>query len=141
MNSDASDFANYKYILISVDTDSVLYNFYIYPVQNNVYDSSNRPFVYVPRDVETIKKMATLISDDNKNGDQYTYVFYDVEGARCELRLNIMYYRYDNGWYLFQNSTLAFKAWQTKYYWNLDDSIKLWDLGSLSNTTFWQKWD
>ena len=59
MNSDASDFANYKYILISVDTDSVLYNFYIYPVQNNVYDSSNRPFVYVPRDVETIKKMAT----------------------------------------------------------------------------------
>ena len=37
MSADTSDYENYKYDLVSVDMGDVLYNFYIYPLQNNVY--------------------------------------------------------------------------------------------------------
>lgn len=174
MNASTTDFTQYRYILISVDLRSVLYNFYIYPIENNVYDTeysenAGKPYTYVPGDLESIKKMATLESDG------YTYKFKDSKGEICELRLSIhrktgigsfsgsiagssagkwfmqrgnVYYKYiNNGWYIFNNGTAYSWDWYnraqcTRYYWNLNDKIRLLDdLSGISNKTFWQRWN
>lgn len=173
MNSDTSDFGNYKYILISVDTEKVLYNFYVYPIQNNVYEyqygeNTKQPIVYVPRDLESIKKIATL------DEDGYTYIYKDAVGERCELRLSIhkktgqgsfngfyqdssigkwfmkrknIYYRFEhNGWYMYNNERSILPAKKTVNYWSLEGSVRLLtgnglDSDVLKNTAFWQKWN
>lgn len=90
MNSDAQNFAEYKYVKISVDLGDILYNFYIYPVQNNVYDyelnkGSGAAIAYVPTDIDSIKRLCSL------DGDGYTYKYArtDRDGKYCELRYSV----------------------------------------------------
>lgn len=90
MNSDVQNFAEYKYVKISVDLGDILYNFYIYPVQNNVYDyelnkGSGAAIAYVPTDIDSIKRLCSL------DGDGYTYKYArtDRDGKYCELRYSV----------------------------------------------------
>lgn len=90
MNSDAQNFAEYKYVKISVDLGDILYNFYIYPGQNNVYDyelnkGSGAAIAYVPTDIDSIKRLCSL------DGDGYTYKYArtDRDGKYCELRYSV----------------------------------------------------
>lgn len=90
MNSDAQNFTEYKYVKISVDLGDILYNFYIYPVQNNVYDyelnqGSGAAIAYVPTDIDSIKRLCSL------DGDGYTYKYArtDRDGKYCELRYSV----------------------------------------------------
>lgn len=90
MNSDAQNFAEYKYVKISVDLGDILYNFYIYPVQNNVYGyelnkGSGAAIAYVPTDIDSIKRLCSL------DGDGYTYKYArtDRDGKYCELRYSV----------------------------------------------------
>lgn len=90
MNSDAQNFAEYKYVKISVDLGDILYNFYIYPVQNNVYDyelnqGSGAAIAYVPTDIDSIKRLCSL------DGDGYTYKYArtDRDGKYWELRYSV----------------------------------------------------
>lgn len=90
MNSDAQNFAEYKYVKISVDLGDILYNFYIYPVQNNVYDyelnkGSGAAIAYVPTDIDSIKRLCSLDSD----GYTYKYARTDRDGKYCELRYSV----------------------------------------------------
>ena len=59
-----------------------------------------------------------------------------------------VYYKYiNNGWYIFNNGTAYSWDWYdraqcTRYYWNLNDKIRLLDdLSGISNKTFWQRWN
>ena len=96
MNADTSDYESYKYVLISVDLGDVLYNFYIYPLQNNVYDCEYGqdagvvPFTYVPTDLESIRRLAVLGSNDNADSSPgYTYTYTDSLKETCYLRLSV----------------------------------------------------
>lgn len=95
MNRDSSDFGQYKYILISVDTDNTLYKFYIYPVKSNVYEckkgeaESGKALTYVPTDIESIQRSSNLLLKDNAdNGNGYTYK-YEFGDYKAEIRLSI----------------------------------------------------
>lgn len=98
MNSSAENFASYKYAKISVDLGDVLYNFYIYPVQYNVYDyevgkGSADATAYAPTDIESIRKLCVLKSNDKDEPIGYTYT-YSTNGKlndsnRCELRFSV----------------------------------------------------
>ena len=98
MNSSAENFASYKYAKISVDLGDVLYNFYIYPVQYNVYDyevgkGSADATAYAPTDIESIRKLCVLNSNDKDEPIGYTYT-YSTNGKlndsnRCELRFSV----------------------------------------------------
>ena len=98
MNSSAENFASYKYAKISADLGEVLYNFYIYPVQNNVYDyevgkGSADATAYAPTDIESIRKLCVLNSNDKDEPIGYTYT-YSTNGKlndsnRCELRFSV----------------------------------------------------
>ena len=98
MNSSAENFASYKYVKISADLGDVLYNFYIYPVQNNVYDyevgkGSADATAYAPTDIESIRKLCVLKSNDKDEPIGYTYT-YSTNGKlndsnRCELRFSV----------------------------------------------------
>lgn len=98
MNSSAENFASYKYVKISVDLGDVLYNFYIYPVQYNVYDyevgkGSADATAYAPTDIESIRKLCVLNSNDKDEPIGYTYT-YSTNGKlndsnRCELRFSV----------------------------------------------------
>ena len=206
MKEDTSNYENYKYVLISVDLGNVLYNFYIYPLQYNVYDceygQDTAPFTYVPTDLESIRKLAKLGSEDEADNGYpgYTYTYTDALGESCYLRLSVYsktgigsfsgnyvesssgkwfmkrktknkdqnddsdqaYYRlYGNKWYKFHSknsvkrenyATTALynkaKAERTRYYWDLKDSVHLYDDSGneiegekgIQNTYFWQKW-
>lgn len=206
MNSSAENFASYKYVKISVDLGDVLYNFYIYPLQYNVYDceygQDAAPFTYVPTDLESIRKLAKLESNDKADNANpgYTYTYTDALGESCYLRLSVYsktgigyfsgnytesssgkwfmkrkardkgqndgsnqaYYRlYGNKWYKFHSKNKVEKkdysdqvlynkaqADRTRYYWDLEDSVHLYDdagneIGGnrgIQNTYFWQKW-
>ena len=90
MNSSAENFASYKYAKISVDLGDVLYNFYIYPVQNNVYDyelnkGSGNAIAYVPTDIDSIRKLCSLDND----GYTYTYARTDKKNKNFELRFSV----------------------------------------------------
>lgn len=95
MKEDTSNYENYKYVLISVDLGDVLYNFYIYPLQYNVYDcvygQDAVPFTYVPTDLESIRKLAKLGSEDKADNGYpgYTYTYTDALGESCYLRLSV----------------------------------------------------
>lgn len=191
MNSSAENFASYKYAKISVDLGDVLYNFYIYPVQYNVYDyevgkSSADATAYAPTDIESIRKLCVLKSNDKDEPIGYTYT-YSTNGKlndsnRCELRFSVysktgvgyfdgnyvdssankwfmrrrvnkewVYYRLEgNKWYYFHNGddtqNLMLKAKRTRFYWNLSNDTHLFDsngkeIGEISNTFFWKKWN
>lgn len=98
MNSSAENFASYKYVKISVDLGDVLYNFYIYPLQYNVYDyevgkGSADATAYAPTDIESIRKLCVLNSNDKDEPIGYTYT-YSTNGKlndsnRCELRFSV----------------------------------------------------
>ena len=95
MNRDSSDFGQYKYILISVDTDNTLYKFYIYPVKSNVYEckkgeaESGKALTYVPTDIESIQRSSNLLLEGNTdNGNGYTYK-YEFGDYKAEIRLSI----------------------------------------------------
>lgn len=95
MNSDSSDFGQYKYILISVDADNILYKFYIYPVKSNVYEckkgeaESGKALTYVPTDIESIQRSSNLLLEGNTdNGNGYTYK-YEFGDYKAEIRLSI----------------------------------------------------
>lgn len=98
MNSSAENFASYKYVKISVDLGDALYNFYIYPVQYNVYDyevgkGSADATAYAPTDIESIRKLCVLKSNDKDEPIGYTYT-YSTNGKlndsnRCELRFSV----------------------------------------------------
>lgn len=98
MNSSAENFASYKYAKISADLGDVLYNFYIYPVQYNVYDyevgkGSADATAYAPTDIESIRKLCVLNSNDKDEPIGYTYT-YSTNGKlndsnRCELRFSV----------------------------------------------------
>lgn len=90
MNSSAENFASYKYAKISVDLGDVLYNFYIYPVQNNVYDyelnqGSGTAIAYVPTDIDSIRKLCSLDND----GYTYMYARTDKKNKNFELRFSV----------------------------------------------------
>ena len=90
MNSSAENFASYKYAKISVDLGDVLYNFYIYPVQNNVYDyelnkGSGNAIAYVPTDIDSIRKLCSLDND----GYTYMYARTDKKDKNFELRFSV----------------------------------------------------
>lgn len=90
MNSSAENFASYKYAKISADLGDVLYNFYIYPVQNNVYDyelnkGSGTAIAYVPTDIDSIRKLCSLDND----GYTYTYARTDKKNKNFELRFSV----------------------------------------------------
>lgn len=191
MNSSAENFASYKYAKISADLGDVLYNFYIYPVQNNVYDyevgkGSADATAYAPTDIESIRKLCVLNSNDKDEPIGYTYT-YSTNGKlndsnRCELRFSVysktgvgyfdgnyvdssankwfmrrrvnkewVYYRLEgNKWYCFHNGDdtkdLMLKAQRTRFYWNLSNDTHLFDsnkneIGEISNTFFWKKWN
>lgn len=97
MNTDTSDYENYKYDLISVDMGDVLYNFYIYPLQNNVYDCEYGqdtgvvPYTYVPTDIESIRRLGVLGSNDDadKSYPGYTYTYTDALKESCYLRFSV----------------------------------------------------
>lgn len=93
MNDTSDDFNSYKYIIISVDLKSVLYNIYIYPIKNNVYDEKGEAITYVPTDLDTIRKWSHIgekEGDDNKNYPKgYTFTFTDIYGETCLLRQSI----------------------------------------------------
>lgn len=98
MNSSAENFASYKYVKISVDLGDVLHNFYIYPLQYNVYDyevgkGSADATAYAPTDIESIRKLCVLNSNDKDEPIGYTYT-YSTNGKlndsnRCELRFSV----------------------------------------------------
>ena len=191
MNSSAENFASYKYVKISVDLGDALYNFYIYPVQYNVYDyevgkGSADATAYAPTDIESIRKLCVLKSNDKDEPIGYTYT-YSTNGKlndsnRCELRFSVysktgvgyfdgnyvdssankwfmrrrvnkewVYYRLEgNKWYYFHNGddtqNLMLKAKRTRFYWNLSNDTHLFDsngkeIGEISNTFFWKKWN
>ena len=90
MNSSAENFASYKYVKISADLGEVLYNFYIYPVQNNVYDyelnqGSGTAIAYVPTDIDSIRKLCSLDND----GYTYMYARTDKKNKNFELRFSV----------------------------------------------------
>ena len=90
MNSNAEKFDSYKYAKISFDLGDVLYNFYIYPVQNNVYDyelnqGSGTAIAYVPTDIDSIRKLCSLDND----GYTYMYARTDKEDKNFELRFSV----------------------------------------------------
>ena len=90
MNSSAENFASYKYVKISADLRDVLYNFYIYPVQNNVYDyelnqGSGTAIAYVPTDIDSIRKLCSLDND----GYTYMYARTDKKDKNFELRFSV----------------------------------------------------
>ena len=90
MNSSAENFASYKYVKISADLGDVLYNFYIYPVQNNVYDyelnqGSGTAIAYVPTDIDSIRKLCSLDND----GYTYMYARTDKKDKNFELRFSV----------------------------------------------------
>lgn len=168
MNDNGNNFKDYQYIKISADISSVLYNFYIYPILNNVYEceykynTNVQPVSYVPSDIDEIKKTAEL------SGDVYTYIFEDSQGCTCELRLSIktwtgiglfnslFYGDSSMGKWFMKRTNKQGKVHYYKYYnegWYyfneeaLLPSYKLpsyWDLDkkvlSKQNTVFWQKW-
>lgn len=144
MNKDSGNFDQYKYILISAELETVLYNFYIYPIKNNIYNgeygTTTEAIAYAPYDLEAIKKLATLLPEDKG----YTYKYIDNTNTPCEIRLSIHtktgvgtlegllcnssmnkwfmkrgddYYRYDNGgWYKFKNDKpTIWKLFPTQY--------------------------
>lgn len=89
MNPDTGDYSFYRYVKISVDMNDVLYNFYIYPLQNNVYDyefgtKNEEAIAYVPADTDSIRKLCTL-------NDDYTYFYArtDAKGKNCQIRLSV----------------------------------------------------
>ena len=97
MNSNAEKFDSYKYAKISFDLGDVLYNFYIYPVQNNVYDyelnqGSGTAIAYVPTDIDSIRKLCSLDND----GYTYMYARTDKEDKNFELRFSV-YSKTGNG--------------------------------------------
>lgn len=90
MKSSAENFASYKYAKISVDLGDVLYNFYIYPVQYNVYDyelnqGSGTAIAYVPTDIDSIRKLCSLHND----GYTYMYARTDKKNKNFELRFSV----------------------------------------------------
>ena len=87
MHSNDDDFENYKYIIISAYLENIIYNFYIYPTKNNVFDENGNAITYVPTDVETICKLTNKSKHDKKSG--YTFVYKDSTGKNCELRLSV----------------------------------------------------
>ena len=87
MNSNDDDFENYKYIIISAYLENIIYNFYIYPTKNNVFDENGNAITYVPTDVETICKLTNKSKHDKESG--YTFVYKDSTGKNCELRLSV----------------------------------------------------
>lgn len=97
MSADTSDYENYKYDLVSVDMGDVLYNFYIYPLQNNVYDCEYGqdtgvvPYTYVPTDIESIRRLGVLGSNDDadKSYPGYTYTYTDTLKESCYLRFSV----------------------------------------------------
>lgn len=169
MNQDSGNFDQYKYILISAELETVLYNFYIYPIKNNIYDgeygTATNAIAYAPYDLESIKKLATLLPEG------YTYRYIDNTNTLCEIRLSIhtktgvgtfegllwnssmnkwfmkrgdIYYKYHNGgWYEFNNgSSHLYKHKYTQYYWKLDERPPAFEgIVVDKNTMFWQKWN
>lgn len=87
MHSNDDDFENYKYIIISAYLENIIYNFYIYPTKNNVFDENGNAITYVPTDVETICKLTNKSKHDKESG--YTFVYKDSTGKNCELRLSV----------------------------------------------------
>ena len=174
MKEDTSNYENYKYVLISVDLGNVLYNFYIYPLQYNVYDCEYGqdavPFTYVPTDLESIRKLAKLGSEDKADNGYpgYTYTYTDALGESCYLRLSVYsktgigsfsgnYAESSSGKWFMKRKTKnkdqndgsdQAKAERTRYYWDLKDSVHLYDdsgneiggSNGIQNTYFWQKW-
>lgn len=87
MHSNDNDFENYKYIIISAYLENVIYNFYIYPTKNNVFNEAGNAITYVPTDVETICKLTNKSKHDSESG--YTFTYKDSTGQNCELRLSV----------------------------------------------------
>ena len=67
MNSSAENFASYKYVKISADMGDVMYNFYIYPVQNNVYDLEG---------LKRFDKLGYKYSQEKSNENTYVFIKY-----------------------------------------------------------------
>lgn len=132
------DFDNYDYVMISVELESKIYNFYIYSVKFNVYNGEYgqdnlEAIAYVPGDIDTIRKLASLAPAYNDKS--YGFIYQDTVntgGKECEIRYSIHsctgigsfgsensygkwfmkmdghYYRYEeNGWYLFHDGLLT----------------------------------
>lgn len=145
------DFDNYDYVMISVELESKIYNFYIYSVKFNVYNGEHgqdnlEAIAYVPGDIDTIRKLASLAPAYNDKS--YGFIYQDTVntgGKECEIRYSIHsctgigsfgsensygkwfmkmdghYYRYEeNGWYLFHDGLLTgwnpFKKAQKTHY-------------------------
>ena len=166
MNDNGNNFKDYQYIKISADMSSVLYNFYIYPILNNVYEceynTNVQPVSYVPSDIDEIKKAAELHSDG------YTYIFTDSQGSTCELRLSIKTWTGIGLWnsWVYGDSSMGkwfmkrtnkqgeihyYKYYNGGWYFFNEKAIlpsykvpSYWDLDkkvlSKQNTVFWQKW-
>lgn len=91
MESNDDEFEKYKYIIISVRLERVIYNFYIYPTKYNVFNCEKgqigQAITYVPTDIETICKLTNQSKHDSISG--YTFMYKDSTGENCELRLSI----------------------------------------------------
>lgn len=91
MESKDDEFEIYKYIIISVRLERVIYNFYIYPTKYNVFDcekgQNGQAITYVPTDIETICKLTNQSKHDSISG--YTFMYKDSTGENCELRLSV----------------------------------------------------
>lgn len=79
MKSVSANIMNYEYALILVETEKIVYRFYIYPVVYNVYNcelgGTTSPFVYVPTDENSIRDSSKLIQTDEENGYGYTFLY------------------------------------------------------------------
>lgn len=102
MKSVSANIMNFEYALISVDTEKIIYRFYIYPVEYNVYNCKKgetvNPFAYVPTDETRIKELSSLIKKGKEhygngdNGDGYTYYYeYINPNTNIKYKANIRY--------------------------------------------------
>lgn len=101
MKSVSANIMNYEYVLILVETEKIVYRFYIYPVVYNVYNcelgETTTPFVYVPTDENSIRDSSNLIQTDEENGQGYTFLYEfkkteDNTTYKAQIRLSIAPY-------------------------------------------------
>ncbi len=101
MKSVSANIMNYEYVLILVETEKIVYRFYIYPVVYNVYNcelgETATPFVYVPTDENSIRDSSNLIQTDEENGRGYTFLYEfkkteDNTTYKAQIRLSIAPY-------------------------------------------------
>ena len=167
--SDGTDFDGYDYVMISVELQDKIYNFYVYSVKNNVDLVGNGTLdTYVPGDLDTIRKLSELSSDkDNMQGQRkYSYLYKDDQSVICELRYSIHsctgvgqpsdsygkwfmkrnnhYYRYDGEkWVLFHDGEPGKQNDEKEFthsYWNLKEKIKLPNSGVSGNIQNFKFW-